>query len=81
MQFTYRLVASDAVDKPTRIDTLVFQEIIPYLKSPDERLFLVPTADLETYTDLLRKTGAIVNIGVSDEGLSQLPPLNAANAA
>jgi hypothetical protein len=75
MQFNYRLVGSDAVDKPTRIDTISHPEMIPYLKSPDERLFLVPKADIEAQATLLRTTGAIVNVGLSDEGLTQLPPL------
>lgn len=73
MQFIYRLVGSNAVDKPVRVDTQLFPEMIPYLKD-GERLFLVPTDELEAHAVLLRTTNAVVHVGVSDEGMTQLPP-------
>lgn len=81
MNLMYRLVGSTAVDKPTRIDTILFPEMIPYLKAPEERLILLPPADLESYATLLRTTGAEVSIGVGKEGLTQLPLLSLVDQA
>jgi hypothetical protein len=75
MQNSYRLVASDSVKALTRIDTKLFPEMIPYMKD-SEHLFLVPRKDLDSTAAFLRTSGAKIAIGVSDEGLTQLPPLN-----